>query len=187
VKKLYMVPMSILVMFLLLIGGASPALADEFVCRGKVGAVTVDNVLVPDGAKCTLNGTRVQGNIVVKTGATLLANGVKVNGNIQAEGHTQVTVSNTKVGGSVQVNQGGGAQVKGSQINGDLQLEQNRGKFTLSKNKIGGNLQANQNLGSGLQISRNIIDGALQCQANNPPPTGSGNTASSEEDQCERL
>jgi hypothetical protein len=42
----------------------------------------LDNVLVPDGASCTMNGTRVEGNIVVKTGARLQATNVRVDGNI---------------------------------------------------------------------------------------------------------
>ena len=33
------------------------AFAEERTCRGTLGAVTVDNLRVPDGATCTLNGT----------------------------------------------------------------------------------------------------------------------------------
>lgn len=186
-KTRLMFLVSLLVMVLLLAGSVSPAAADDFVCRGTLGKVTRDNVVVPDGASCTLRGTRVEGNVIVKTGARLNTDGARVDGNIQAEGHAKVVVLNSFVGGSIQIKQGRDAQVKATQINGDLQLEQNRGKFVLSKNRIGGNLQANQNTGSGLQISRNTIDGALQCQANKPAPTGSGNTASSKEDQCARL
>ena len=43
-----------------------PAAAEEMVCRGTLGAVTVDNLRVPQGASCTLNGTRVKGTVKVK-------------------------------------------------------------------------------------------------------------------------
>jgi hypothetical protein len=176
------------VLALLLLAGAPPALADDTVCRGTIGAVTLDNVVVPDGAACTLEGTRVEGNVFVETGATLQADRVAVDGNIQAVGHALVVVRpESTVGGSIQIKQGQSARVEQVRINGNLQLEQNNGSFTLTDNIIGGNLQANQNTGSGLAVERNRIDGNLQCQANHPPPTGGGNVAASLEDQCEDL
>lgn len=165
-----------------------PAFAGDTVRRGAIGAITLDNVVVPDDANCTLNGTRVEGNIFVQTRATLTANGVAVDGNIQTEGHTSVTVGpNSTVGGNIQIEQGGSARVEQVRIDGDLQLFQNNGQFLLSGNIIGGNLQANQNQGTGLTIEGNRIDGNLQCQANNPAPVGGNNTADDMEDQCENL
>ena len=70
----------------LLVGfGAQTAHADEIRCVGTLGAITVDNVLVPEGRTCTLNKTRVQGTVKVADNATLYAKTVRVNGNIQAE------------------------------------------------------------------------------------------------------
>lgn len=168
---------------------AEPALTaqNDEECSGTFGAVTFENLKVPDGRTCVLNGTVVQGNIVVGTGSTLRAQSVRVGGNVQSEGHALVRVAGrSAVEGSVQLKQGRSAAVLDARINGDLQLTSNRGTFDLSRNVIGGNLQANQNRGP-LTISANRIDSALQCQANNPPPTGGGNTASSKEDQCARL
>ena len=34
---------------------ATPASAEERICRGTIGAVTLDNVKVPSGATCTLS------------------------------------------------------------------------------------------------------------------------------------
>lgn len=39
---------------------APAASADERTCRGKLGAITVDDLRVPDGATCTLDGTPVK-------------------------------------------------------------------------------------------------------------------------------
>lgn len=170
---------------------APVALADNTVCTGTIGAVTVDNLIVPDGRTCTLNGTRVEGNIIVSTGATLTAKGVDVDGNIQAEGAKSVQVlvlngARSFVGGSVQIEQGGSARIDRVDINGDLQLFQNRGFLRVTGNDIGANLQAFQNTG-GLTIAKNVIAENLQCAANNPPPTGGGNTAGDKEEQCANL
>ena len=43
--------------------GASATYARDVRCSGSIGAIVVDNVFVPDGASCTLSGTRVRGNI----------------------------------------------------------------------------------------------------------------------------
>src|SRR5688572_6425032 len=61
------------------------ALGEERACRGTLGRLSLDNLRIPQGAKCTLNGTRLNGTIVVQRGAVLVANGVRVVGNIQAE------------------------------------------------------------------------------------------------------
>ena len=167
---------------------AQVAHAEERTCRGFLGAITVDNVRVPQGATCTMQGTYVKGTVKVERRATLSANDVHVIGNVQAEGARSVTVRNGSfVGGSVQIVQGGGALVGSSRINGDILFDENRAKLTTRSNRIGGNLQAFQNTG-GVVISRNVIDGNLQCKENRPAPTGGGNIVhGNKEDQCRRL
>lgn len=153
-------------------------------CRGTIGAQSFENLIVPDGANCTLNGTRVDGNILVGTAATLTANGVIVGGNIQAEGSTNVTMQgNARVGGSVQIKQGGGATVNSVNVTGDIQLESNSDFLRVERNVVGGNIQIFQNSG-GAQVIDNRIDGNLQCKENASPFSGSGNQAASLEDQC---
>ncbi|MGR9086378.1 MAG: hypothetical protein ACU841_04805 [Gammaproteobacteria bacterium] len=39
--------------------------AEELTCTGSVGAITVENLKVPDGATCTLDKTFVDGTIKV--------------------------------------------------------------------------------------------------------------------------
>ena len=68
------VMMMVIAGFVLALGfGVQPARADEIRCTGTLGAITVDNVLVPQGATCTLNKTRVQGTVQVARNATLYA------------------------------------------------------------------------------------------------------------------
>jgi hypothetical protein len=60
---------------------------------GTNGGRTVDNLRVPQGATCTLNGTYVKGTIKVERAATLRAHGVRVIGNVQAENSRNVVVN----------------------------------------------------------------------------------------------
>ena len=158
--------------------------AADYSCTGVVDAQRYENLDVPAGASCTLNGTRVDGNITVGATAVLSATAVTVGGNIQADGAANVTVSNNStVGGSIQVKQGGSATVDLVRVTGDVQLESNLGALRVTSNTVGGNVQVFQNRG-GAAISDNRIDGNLQCKENVPPPTGGDNQAASFEDQC---
>ncbi len=175
---------------LALMVAAPTAQAEERVCRGTIGAKTVDNVRVPTGATCTLNGTRVEGTIKVENNATLLASGVRVKGNIQSEGFEKIRVNKgSRVVGSVQLKNGqsgGLAKIASSKINGDLQFESNAARVVANNNTVEANLQAVQNEG-GVELTGNTIAENLQCKENNPPPTGGGNTAGDREDQCANL
>jgi hypothetical protein len=162
---------TILVIGVAMVGTAlapASASAEERTCRGSLGAVTVDNLRVPQGGSCTLNGTRVKGTVKVERSATLSARGVRVIGNVQGEHARRVDViQGSRVGGSVQVKQGGAATVLDSHVTGDVQAFQNTG---------------------GVRIARNRIDGNLQCKENRPAPTGGGNVVQgNKEDQCSRL
>jgi hypothetical protein len=169
---------------------APAAQAEERVCRGTIGATTVDNLRVPQGASCTLNGTWVEGTVKVERNATLVANTVRVKGNVQSEGFKNITLRrNSVVVGNVQLEnglEGGVGRVLNSKVNGDLQYFSNEARMIARGNTLLANFQATQNTG-GLVIENNRIAENLQCQANNPRPTGGGNTAGDKEDQCARL
>jgi hypothetical protein len=175
---------------LALIVAVPVALAEERTCRGTIGPTTVDNLRVPSGAMCTLNGTRVEGTIKVENRAKLYANGVRVIGNIQSEGFQAIVVrEGSRVGGSVQLENGrsgGTGKVISSRVNGDLQFFSNQARMVARSNTILANLQAVSNTG-GLVIKNNRIAENLQCKQNNPPPTGGGNTAGDKEGQCRSL
>jgi hypothetical protein len=147
--------------------GAPVASADERSCRGTLGAITVDNLRVPQGATCVLNGTKVKGTITVQRKATLRATKVRVVGNVQAENHKYVDVRSSTVGGSIQIKQGGGSTVVGNKVTGDIQYFSNRGAIVIRNNRVNGN---------------------LQCKSNKPKPTGGMNrVGGNKEDQCKRL
>ena len=150
---------------------AAPARAEERTCRGTIGARTVDNLRVPSGARCTLTGTRVKGTVKVERGATLYASRIRVIGNIQAENARRVNVVLSHIGGSVQI-------------------VQSRNGSTLSKlarNTVKQDVQYFENRGT-ISITRNRINGNLQCKANSPRPQGGANiVGGTKQDQCARL
>ena len=167
---------------------ASSAEAEERVCRGTIGARTLDNVRVPQGATCNLDGTYVEGTVKVETGATVRAIDVRVIGNVQAEGAVRVVVrGSSRIGGSIQIVQGGAAKIVNNRIGGDILLDEQDRYLTANRNVVGGSLQAFQNAG-GLEIRKNRIDGNLQCKENRPAPVGGGNIVQgNKEDQCRTL
>jgi cytoskeletal protein CcmA (bactofilin family) len=119
-------------------------------CDGSIGAETVENVEVPAGATCRLDGTTVTGNVRVRRDATLDARGVTVDGDVQGENARAVNVTmSSSVDGNIQVEQGGSSNVT---------------------------------------RTRTRIDGDLQCESNNPVPTGGDNRVQGDkEEQCARL
>jgi hypothetical protein len=157
----------VLVLSLTAAVAAAPASAEERACRGALGAVTVDDLRVPHGATCTLNGTRIKGTIRVGRGATLRASGIRVVGNVQAEGAAHVKVVLSRVGGSVQIVQGRSSKLDRNIVGHDVQYFENRGALSITGNRVNGN---------------------LQCKQNRSAPTGGSNVVQGvKEDQCARL
>ncbi|MGH2725119.1 MAG: hypothetical protein ACRDI0_12860 [Actinomycetota bacterium] len=170
------------------VGLAPAALAEETVCKGTIGAKTLDNVKVPQGATCVLKGTKVKGTVKVNKNAVLDAVGVNVIGNVQGENAKNVIVrAGSSVGGSVQVVQGSRGKVAKSKIGGDILYDEQSGLVKVRNSTTGGNVQAFQNTG-GVVIEKNVIGGNLQCKENKPKPTGGGNKVDgNKEDQCKNL
>jgi hypothetical protein len=163
------------------------ALGEERACRGTLGQVSLDNLRVPQGATCKLNGTRLNGTVMVQRGATLLATGIRVTGNIQGDNARRIVVRRSRVGGSVQVKQGGGATIAGTRVTHDVQLDANRRFLRLHRNRVGGSIQVIGNSG-GASLIRNVVNGNIDCKENRPAPTGRGNVAGeTKTDQCARL
>jgi hypothetical protein len=147
-------------------------------CDGRIGRTSVDEVDVPSGATCTLQGTMVNGNVSVGAGGTLVARGVTVDGDVEGESARVVVMSGySRVGGNLQLDQGGSSTVSDSQIHGDLQTSQQTGALTVLHNRVGGSLQVGQNSGR-VTISGNRIGGDLECEQNTPAPRGGGNRVS---------
>lgn len=161
--------------------------AEEYTCRGSVGRRTLDNVYVPAGARCTLDGTKIEGNIKVDNGARLTAKSVKVNGSIQSQGAASIVVSGGRVNGDIQIDAGKAFKVTGVRVGGSIQAVANSGSSKIESNVVGSDIQVFQHK-RGIGVRDNTVDGNLQCKENSPAPRGGGNVVQgSKEDQCRRL
>ncbi len=170
---------------------ALPALrADDTICTGSLSG-RHENVIVPDGANCTISNARIDGNVKVETGSSLTVEGpTYIGGNVQSEGSRFVRLN----GGGVTVN--GDVQIKkaseasgiqpGTNIYGNFQYEENTAFLFASGAFIRGDFQMFKNFG-GANIVNNTIRQNMQCKENYPAPAGGGNRAGKKEDQCSAL
>ena len=143
----------------------TPPTTSASACNGTIGAITVDEVRVPSGASCILDGTRVQGNVLVARDGSVSANGARIIGNIQAEDARRVATANgTTVGGSVQVKRRAVADVQNTTITGSLQIEEAGASLTANNVRIGGNLQVIK--AGAATIGATFVNGDLQLEEN---------------------
>ncbi|MEO1228225.1 MAG: hypothetical protein AAFZ18_04905 [Myxococcota bacterium] len=72
-------------------------------CRGVLTGGSYDNVEVPEGETCVLDGALVTGNLIIKKGASLaVGTGSFVCGNLQAEEASRVQGQDLRVCGNLQ-------------------------------------------------------------------------------------
>ena len=149
--------------------------------------MTLDNLRVPQGATCTLNGTRLQETLKVERGATLRARTVRVNGNVQAKAPSASPFWTPRSAAAFSLSRAVQPTCAATQSPADILFNDNSGALASINNVIGDNLQAFKNTG-GVTVSSNRIDGNLQCKENAPRPTGGGNIVQgNKEDQCRIL
>lgn len=168
-------------------GGTTPSATRASACNGTLGAITVEQVSVPAGATCTLDGTRVRGDVKVARDGSVIAIGARIDGNLQLEeGGTSLVAANTRIGGDLQVKQAASASIATTFVRGNLQLEENAGRLAADRANVRGNLQVFRNRG-GVRLVDNRVAQALQCKENSPAPLGGGNVAGEKEEQCRAL
>lgn len=170
----------------------APVYADDVRCTGSIGGTTVDgNVIVPKNRSCTLNGTYVKGNVEVRDDAKLLIrSGAKVNGNVQSDGAARVRIRDSEIGGDVQltgIDFTEQSLIVNSQVGGTVDWFDNSAPFLLRFTEVDSDVKVNQN-SARASVFDNVIGGNLQCQSNEPRPTGARNVVEgSREDQCKSF
>src|ERR1700731_2530759 len=171
--------------------GAPTAWAADVTCTsvmsgGASGPLNIKgNVIVPNGANCTLTFVNVTGNVQAGQGSTLLINGYTepstIGGNVQAEKCYSVFLEgNVTVRGNLQIEQCNGNGPNGFQgpdivINGNFQCEGNSSNAASCLawlRKVDGNVQILQNHGQGVpDVSLVTVGGDLMCLLNSSTPT----------------
>jgi hypothetical protein len=180
--------------------GASNALADDFICNGIVWGGTFDNVIVVAGDAmydCEMIDAIITGNVWIEEDAWAWFRYITVGGNFQTDGGERVLLYRSTVYGDVQIKNAHSAGVYESYIGGNLVFEENTigdlwftMGLSIHKNVVEGNLQVNKNTLESIYIVDHIIGGNLQCDDNDPPPHNWGApniVGGNKEGQCSDL
>ena len=188
-----------LMLFLLLAGWSTAMAGDDIICANAVFSGSADNVEVPSGAGCFMDGAQVDN---VKVFGRLLATGTVFHGNIQAEpGHERVVLLGPPAGfapntihGDLQIKGGVGPAnsvvLDDNIIHGNLQAEENSNPQVIINSIIGGDTQVFKNSGDPFSavIGGNMIGGNLQCKENSSGlfagAAGPNQVGGDKEDQC---
>jgi feruloyl esterase len=162
-----------------LVGGASAVRAADTTCTSTLTGTIHGNVVVPDGASCTLSDATVAGNVHVLQNASLTVDATQqpttIDGNVHAdhcafallEGGVTVT-GNVRIG---QCADESGFVGPGIKIGGNFECANNRGACEADLGGVHGNLQIDGNSGASADISLVSVGGNLRCQGNTPMPT----------------
>jgi hypothetical protein len=180
----------------------TPAVADDTRCVGAFAGVA-DNIVVPTGAECLLEGAQVTGNALAEPGSMLfIGTGTNIRGSVEAKQGAHTGSFQATIGGSytcdncffedvVESSVGGNVEITGaddgdfiedSEIGGNVEIEESSAglfAFVVTGTTIGGDLKFEKNTGP-TDISRNTIHGELQIFENNvagafcPPPPPEG-------------
>jgi hypothetical protein len=126
----------------LLAAASTAQAAEETVCVGALGPVTVPgDLIVPEGQVCDLAGTRVLGNTKVEDAAELYAEQAFLRRNVTADPGAYVDLFETTVGGNVRLNESLGLSSENSTIGGNIE-SRNADFIDLFRGTIRGNLDA---------------------------------------------
>jgi len=162
-----------------LVGGASAVRAADTTCTRTLTGTIDGNVVVPDGASCTLSDATVAGNVRVLQNASLTVDATQqpttIDGNVHAdhcafallEGGVTVT-GNVRIGHCAEQS---GFVGPGIKIGGNFECTNNPGACEADLGDVHGNLQIDGNSGASADISLVWVDGNLRCQGNTPMPT----------------
>ncbi len=126
------------------------AAAPGTTCAGNINSVSspiIGNLIVPNGATCTLSGPNVeiQGNVKVGKNANLICADSTITGNVVARGSDAITFINCTVQGNVTIANSNDVFINASTIDGKLTLRGNTEVVVLSST-IGGNATCARNV-----------------------------------------
>ena len=158
------------------------------ICFSAMGNTRVEGDLHVLG-RCTLAGTEVRGDVRLYVGGSLTARDARIRGDLEGSRANFVDLQGSRIDGSVELEGlvGDSTTFEGSEIHGNVELTANRSELHLLNNDFLRDVVASRNTG-GLEISGNLFERDLRCDANSPAPTGIGNRIEGEaEGQCASL
>ena len=147
-------------------------------CTSTLPPGTYQNVTVPAGASCTINGSdNITGDVTVATGATLTDLGAPIGGNLQADHALEISVIGGSVGGNLQLTATSQENVVCGETVGNDLVVQNGAQSLIgsgligiercfgSQNTIRGNLTVQNNPGR-VDVEHNTVTGNIAVHNN---------------------
>jgi hypothetical protein len=179
--------MGVLAVALFLVWGvvqAPVARAAGTECNGTMRGdnVVLENVKVPPGASCTLDGVTVNGNVVADGATGLTITNSTVKGDVKVTNSTGniIIEEDTKIYGNVSLKDNMDVSITivnstlkavGNDKPGNLEIVNCTGEISVENNDIAGNESFIDNTAQPLNIVGNKIGGTLTVKGNDPPST----------------
>jgi len=132
------------------------AQADDFYCAETLGMdYEYENIIVPYGAHCKLEGTKVKGNVMVKHGGALWTYEAMIDGNIEAYGPEYMKINASYVDGNIDITKttdvpeaGFPNEICESKVGGNIELYENYAPYDVGcedGNHVYGNIKIEKN------------------------------------------
>jgi hypothetical protein len=150
---------------------AKPAWAEDTECTGVLTGEH-ENVIVPEGADCTLSGARVSGDVQVREEGTLLSQGATIDGSVLGPNVRWIVLQfETQVGGDVRIKGANAGFESGFDVNvrvgGDALIEKNQGSVFVDGAIVEGNLEVSKNIPSRrIHVEFNTVGGNIKVEKN---------------------
>jgi hypothetical protein len=137
-----------------------------------------DNVVVPSGSHCDLDGATVKGSVLVLPKASLRAIASHIVGNVQGDNSNFVClIFESTVGGNFSTKGGvtGGTTGHdiGTVVRGNTSITENAGHTFIDAATVGGDILVAKNTGS-IEVQFNKVGGNLQVEQNVPSAVHTG-------------
>lgn len=154
-----------------LLVAAPAAMADDTSCVGLLPPGVYDNVVVPSGASCMIQGAEIRGNLKAEPGSLIIdVRNSTIHGNVEGDSFASFDLHGSMVGGNVTLKKfTTNVQVCATQVRKDLQVEDGQGRVelgsppTCAANEVSENLQAYKNIITVyLAIDGNMVGKNLQ-------------------------
>jgi hypothetical protein len=143
------------------------AAANDFTCVGLVIGGTYDNVVVPQGASCTIFSATITGSIKALPDSALDVRTSEIAGNVHGDKAEDFFVVTNTIGGNVEVKEGEASSasldvlVRGNTFRKGPLVTLNPGPFTwgnIKVEKMRGDIFVDQNMGvQNIQLQENLV------------------------------
>jgi hypothetical protein len=159
-----------------------------FECSGALAPGTYQDVEVPSGDTCTIDGSAsIMHDVRVDSNATLDDAGASIGHDLRAGNGSQITVSpsggytgtSATIGHDLDANGSGTVQVIATKVGNDVRVAKAQGSVSVTSNTVGHDLTVQDNAAS-TTVTGNTVGHDARCDRN-ASFTGGGNTAGGKE------